>query len=40
MIKDAIATLADRGSLTEPEAEAVMIEIMEGQRLRLKLRPI
>lgn len=30
MIKDAIATLADRASLTEPEAEAVMLEIMEG----------
>ncbi|MFI5224961.1 MAG: anthranilate phosphoribosyltransferase, partial [Nitrospirales bacterium] len=30
MIKDAIATLADRGSLTELEAEAVMLEIMEG----------
>lgn len=30
MIKDAIATLADRASLTELEAEAVMLEIMEG----------
>ncbi len=30
MIKDAIATLADRGSLTEQEAESVMLEIMEG----------
>ncbi|HKQ34425.1 MAG TPA: anthranilate phosphoribosyltransferase [Nitrospiraceae bacterium] len=30
MIKDAIATLADRASLTEQEAEAVMLEIMEG----------
>lgn len=30
MIKDAIATLADRASLTEPEAEAVMLEIMDG----------
>lgn len=30
MIKDAITTLADRGSLTEPEAEAVMLEIMDG----------
>ncbi|HKP01366.1 MAG TPA: anthranilate phosphoribosyltransferase [Nitrospiraceae bacterium] len=30
MIKDAIASLADRASLTELEAEAVMLEIMEG----------
>jgi anthranilate phosphoribosyltransferase len=30
MIKDAIATLADRGSLTELEAESVMLEIMAG----------
>lgn len=30
MIKDAIAKLADRSSLTEQEAEAVMLEIMEG----------
>jgi anthranilate phosphoribosyltransferase len=30
MIKDAIATLADRASLTETEAESVMLEIMEG----------
>ena len=30
MIKDAIATLADRASLTEQEAESVMLEIMEG----------
>jgi anthranilate phosphoribosyltransferase len=31
MIKDAISKLADRISLTEAEAEAVMREIMEGQ---------
>jgi anthranilate phosphoribosyltransferase len=31
MIKDAIAKLADRISLTEAESEAVMREIMEGQ---------
>ena len=30
MIKDAIAKLADRSSLTEQEAESVMLEIMEG----------
>ena len=30
MIKDAIAKLADRSSLTEQEAEAVMLEIMDG----------
>ncbi|NOS80419.1 MAG: anthranilate phosphoribosyltransferase [Nitrospira sp.] len=30
MIKEAIATLADRGSLTELEAESVMLEIMAG----------
>ena len=30
MIKDAIAKLADRASLTEQEAESVMLEIMEG----------
>ena len=30
MIKDAIAKLADRASLTEQEAEAVMLEIMDG----------
>jgi len=30
MIKDAIATLADRASLTEQEAESVMLEIMDG----------
>jgi anthranilate phosphoribosyltransferase len=30
MIKDAIATLADRASLTEQQAEAVMLEIMDG----------
>jgi anthranilate phosphoribosyltransferase len=30
MIKDAIAKLADRTSLTEQEAEAVMLEIMDG----------
>ncbi|HSV90481.1 MAG TPA: anthranilate phosphoribosyltransferase [Nitrospiraceae bacterium] len=30
MIKDAITTLADRGSLTEQQAEAVMLEIMDG----------
>jgi anthranilate phosphoribosyltransferase len=30
MIKDAIAILADRSSLTEQEAESVMLEIMEG----------
>lgn len=30
MIKDAIAKLADRSSLTESEAESVMLEIMEG----------
>src|SRR5207245_10506978 len=47
MIKDAIAKLADRASLTEQEAESVMLEIMDGaatpaqiaaylMRLRLK----
>ena len=30
MIKDAIAKLADRSSLTEQEAESVMLEIMDG----------
>lgn len=30
MIKDAIATLADRAALTEQEAESVMLEIMDG----------
>jgi len=30
MIKDAIAKLADRASLTEQEAESVMLEIMDG----------
>jgi anthranilate phosphoribosyltransferase len=30
MIKDAIAKLADRSSLTELEAESVMLEIMDG----------
>ena len=30
MIKDAIAKLADRSSLTEQEAESVMLNIMEG----------
>lgn len=30
MIKDAIAKLADRSSLTEHEAESVMMEIMDG----------
>lgn len=30
MIKDAIAKLADHSSLTEQEAESVMLEIMEG----------
>ena len=30
MIKDAIAKLADRASLTEQEAELVMLEIMDG----------
>jgi len=30
MIKDAIAKLADRGDLSEKEAEEVMLEIMEG----------
>src|SRR6185436_10205583 len=30
MIKDAIAKLADRCSLTEQEAESVMLEIMDG----------
>jgi anthranilate phosphoribosyltransferase len=30
MIKDAIAILADRASLTEQEAESVMLEIMDG----------
>jgi anthranilate phosphoribosyltransferase len=30
MIKDAIATLADRAALTEQEAESVMLEIMGG----------
>ncbi len=30
MIKDAIAILADRASLTEQQAESVMLEIMEG----------
>jgi anthranilate phosphoribosyltransferase len=30
MIKDAIAKLADRSSLTEQEAQSVMLEIMEG----------
>ena len=30
MIKNAITTLADRSSLTEQEAESVMLEIMEG----------
>jgi anthranilate phosphoribosyltransferase len=30
MIKDAIAKLADRSSLTEQEAESVMFEIMDG----------
>ena len=30
MIKDAITKLADRSSLTEQEAESVMLEIMEG----------
>ena len=30
MIKDAIAKLADRASLTEQEAETVMLEIMDG----------
>jgi anthranilate phosphoribosyltransferase len=30
MIKDAIAKLADRSSLTEQEAETVMLEIMDG----------
>jgi len=29
MIKDAIATFADRGSLTEQVAESVMLEIMD-----------
>ena len=31
MIKDAIAKLVERQSLTEAEAESVMLEIMEGQ---------
>ncbi|MEP6600195.1 MAG: anthranilate phosphoribosyltransferase, partial [Nitrospirota bacterium] len=31
MIKDAIGKLIDRQSLTETEAESVMLEIMEGQ---------
>ena len=31
MIKDAIAKLIERQSLTESEAESVMLEIMEGQ---------
>ena len=30
MIKDAIAKLADRSSITEQEAESVMLEIMDG----------
>ena len=30
MIKNAIAKLADRSSLTEQEAESVMLEIMDG----------
>ncbi|MBM4138736.1 MAG: anthranilate phosphoribosyltransferase [Nitrospira sp.] len=30
MIKDALAKLADRADLSEPEAEAVMAEIMDG----------
>src|SRR5437879_9131600 len=31
MIKDAIAKLIERQSLTETDAESVMLEIMEGQ---------
>ena len=31
MIKDAIAKLADRTSLSETEAEEAMLEIMDGQ---------
>ena len=30
MIKDALAKLADRADLSEPEAEAVMAEMMDG----------
>ena len=39
MIKDAIAKLADRSSLTEQEAESVMLEIMEGAATRPRLPP-
>jgi anthranilate phosphoribosyltransferase len=37
MIKDAIAKLADRASLTEQEAESVMLEIMDGAATRAQI---